>query len=106
VLIAAAIAAAMISATAQMLGGSARLSRETAARSDTLLAAQTIVARLQSGMDDDEALEGFDGWRIARHAYPREQANAEPFFDRVSVEQAGGSNFRLEILIKRRAGNN
>lgn len=101
VLIAAVIAAGMMAATAQMLGGSARLSRATAARSETLLAAQTITARLQSGMSDVDALEGFDGWRIKRTALPRDRTNAEPFFDKATIEQTGGSSFRLEVLVKR-----
>jgi hypothetical protein len=104
VLIAAAIAAGTIAATALMLGGSARLSRETAARFDTLLAAQTISARLESGMDDDEALAGYDGWLIARAAFPRGQANAEPYFDRVSLERTDGTPFKLEILVRRPNG--
>lgn len=100
VLIAAVIAAGVLAAAAQMLGGSVRLTHATSARSDTLLAAQTIAARLRAEMDDNEALVGFDGWRIERVALPREGAGMKSYFDRVTIETKVGPRFRLQFLAK------
>lgn len=100
VLIAAVIAAGMMAATALMLGGSARLTRATADRSDSLIEAQTIAARMRSGMNDDEALAGLSGWRIERSPLPAVRANEEPFFDRATIVSANDPGFSFEILAR------
>jgi prepilin-type N-terminal cleavage/methylation domain-containing protein len=98
VLIAAVIAAGVMAATAHSLGGSARLTRATADRSEVLLQGQTIAARIRAGMSDEEALKGFDDWRIERAPVPRESGRGEPFFNKVTITRTRGPAFSFEIL--------
>ncbi len=105
VLIAALIAAGMMAASALMLGGSARLARASAERSDMLIEAQAIAARIRSGMSDEGALAGSGGWRIERAALPSERAGEKPFFDRVTLTTTEGPGFSFEIIAKAAEGD-
>jgi hypothetical protein len=62
-----------------------RLSRAVERERAFLSEAQTIGARLRSGMNDAEALEGFDGWNITRETVPPIRDHEAPVFDQIKI---------------------
>lgn len=84
-LIAAAIAAGVVAAAAQSISASVRLLRAVEREQRALSEAETISARLLSGMSDEDALEGFAAWTIARETVPPLHEYEPAVFDRVTL---------------------
>lgn len=84
-LIAAAIAAGVLTATASAMGGLIRLDGAATERARALQDVAIIAARVRAGMNDAQVLEGFDGWRLERAPFAGEAANANAPFERVLV---------------------
>lgn len=84
-LIAAAIAAGVVAAAAQSISASVRLSRAVEREQRALSDAETITARLLSGMSDEDALKGFTAWTIAREIVPPLHEYEPAVFDRVTL---------------------
>lgn len=84
-LIAAAIAAGLVAATTQSISASVRLASAVDREQRLVSEAQTIAARLRVGIDDAGALEGFDGWTIARNTVPPLRDNDPPVYDQIRI---------------------
>lgn len=96
-LIAAAIAAGVLTATASAMGGLIRLDGAATERARALQDTSIIAARLRAGMNDAQVLAGFDGWRLERAPFAGDAASADAPFERVRVMN-GEDDVALELL--------
>lgn len=97
VLIAAAIAAGVVAAAAQSIAYAVRLDAASARADERLDEAAAIVARVGAGMDEREALEGFDGWRLTRKPVPPFRDYEAAVFDLVTLRREADPLWSIEF---------
>lgn len=103
VLIATAITAGLLTATATAVGTVVRLSTATTARAHALDEMELITARLRAGMNDDDALEGLPGWRLTHRPFESEADNSGQTPFEITTATFGNDDFiKIEILTPRR----
>lgn len=97
VLIAAAIAAGVIAAAAQSIAYAVRLNVASARGAERLDEAALIVARVEAGMDDDDALKELLNWRIDRAPIAPFREHEAPIFDLVTLTYGGDAQWSLQF---------
>ena len=104
VLVAAVIAAGVLTAVAGGVSGVARITHATEERAQSLLEAKLIAARLRAGQNEKDALEGLDGWRLERAPFEDAAAARQPApFDTVTIRREGRNNFQFAVMAPQRA---
>ena len=103
VLVAAVIAAGVLTAAASAISGVVRLSVATNQRAHTLDEAKLIAARLRAGMDEKAALEGLAGWRLEHSPFEESAASRLPApFDLVTVSHEARDGFEFSLFTRKR----
>ena len=101
-LIATAIAAGVLTAAATAVGGIVRLNQATAQRAELIAEARIIASRLHSGIDERDALDGFEGWRLTYEPYEEATpGRTTPPFDIVTASFGEKESFTFQTLISR-----
>ena len=109
VLIAAVIAAGVVSAAAGAVGEAARLKARASTLNELAETAATLTARLRAGFSDEETLKGFKDWTIERAPYKASQeaslvdGEGLPAFERVTLKAKGERPYAIELIVLRRA---
>lgn len=97
VLIAAAISAGVVAAAAQSIAYAVRLNAASARTGARLNEAAVIVARVNAGMSEREALEGFDDWRLDRSPVPPLREHEPGAFDLVALAHGDDAAWSVEF---------
>ena len=104
VLVAAVIAAGVLTAVAGGVSGVTRLAHATEDRAQSLREAKLIAARLRAGMSEKDALEGFGGWRLEHAPYEDAATALQPApFDIITISREGRGGFAFAMMTPQRA---
>ncbi len=102
VLIATAIAAGVLTAVSSALSGIVQLNARSNDRIQSIAAAKRISARLGAGMNNNDVLDGLDGWRIERTPLQSgENGETSPAFDIVMATRIDAGAPAIEFLAPR-----
>jgi hypothetical protein len=99
-LIATAIAAMVLTASAAAIGSVVALSRASGDRARALDDAKLIATRLRAGMGDADVLEGIIGWRLERAPFEHVTTSAtDAPFEVVTARYGVREDIVLEFLV-------